>query len=69
MVEETRRWVEETEDPVTGEALVFEAATEAELDAQVAAWFGEDLVGSPKQPDDGAGPGQGRGQSRVPDED
>lgn len=40
-----QRWVEETVDPVTGEQLVFEASTEAELDAQLAAWSGdEDLV-------------------------
>lgn len=40
-----QRWVEETVDPVTGEQLVFEASTEAELDAQLAARFGdEDLV-------------------------
>lgn len=37
-----QRWVEDTGDPVTGETLRFEAATEAELNAQVAAWFGED---------------------------
>lgn len=37
-----QRWVEDTVDPVTGESLRFEAATEAELDAEVAGWFGED---------------------------
>lgn len=41
MDQSAARWVEETVDPVTGEQLVFEAASEAELDAQLADWFGD----------------------------
>lgn len=31
----SQRWIEETEDPTTGEKLIFEADTEAELDAKI----------------------------------
>lgn len=30
-----QRWIEETEDPTTGEKLIFEADTEEELNAKI----------------------------------
>ena len=41
----TRTYVEEIEDPVTGQLQVFEAATEAELERLVANAFPQDDVG------------------------
>ena len=40
----TRTYVEEIEDPVTGQMHVFEAATEAELERLVAAAFPQDEI-------------------------
>lgn len=39
-----RRWIEETEDPTTGEKLIFEADTEEELDAKIT-----DRLGAPEE--------------------
>ena len=41
----TRTYVEEIEDPVTGQLQVFEAATEAELEQVVANAFPQDEAG------------------------
>ncbi|GAA1436068.1 hypothetical protein GCM10009616_34970 [Microlunatus lacustris] len=52
----TRTYVEEIEDPVTGQLQVFEAATEAELEQVVANAFPQneaghlDSVGDASQP-------------------
>ncbi len=43
----TRTYVEEVEDPITGQLEVFEAATEAELDRLVADAFPQDETGHP----------------------
>lgn len=54
MDQSAARWVEETVDPVTGEQLVFEATSEAELDAQLADWFGNH-AGEPSSGAEAAG--------------
>lgn len=41
----TVQWIEETEDPVTGEQLRFVADSEAGLDRLVAEHFGHDQAG------------------------
>ncbi len=62
MNDRTRYWVEETVDAATGEPLVFNAATEAELDAQIGAWFGDepaDTTESSGTPDPSQREGEG----------
>lgn len=52
-----QKWIEETTDPTTGEKLLFIAASESDLDRQLADWFGDDLATGDEMASDTANPG------------